>query len=331
MDMNISAAITFLTGFLVTYFVTPILAKLLEKHDMVGIDIHKLEQPKIPAMCGISITIGLTAAVAISSMIAPAYAIKFVTFLAVTLLACLIGIVDDLKTLGPRIKPLLTALACIPIILSGSYNPYPLLPIIGSLRLTIVYPLLIPFAVAVPANAVNMMDVLNGAMAGTSAVTVFFILICAALFGRWEIVILCGGLLGSLIAFYKYNRYPARVFSGDSGSLAVGAAIGALAILGSLEVVSVIALMPQIMNGFYNLSSIGRLYEHREISQRPTKLLKDGRLSASDNSSSPLTLTRMILADGPMNEKDIVKAFLILSIFSGCLSLGTALLTGLNI
>ncbi len=331
MDVSISVVLTLLAGFSVTYFVIPILAKLFEKHNMVGIDVHKLEQPKIPEMCGISITIGLTAAVTISSIIAPTYVVKFVTFLAVTLLACLIGIVDDLKDLGPRIKPLLTALACIPIFLTGSYNPYPALPIIGSLRLTFVYPLLIPFAIAVPANAVNMMDVLNGAMAGTSAVTVFFILICAALFGRWEIVILCGGFLGSLIAFYRYNRYPARVFSGDSGSLAVGAAIGALAILGGVEAASIITLMPQIMNAFYNLSSIGKLYEHREISNRPTKLLKDGRLSASDDSSAPLTLTRMILADGPMNEKDIVKAFLVLSVFSGFLSLGTTLLTELTI
>ncbi len=55
----------------------------------------------------------------------------------------------------------------------------------------------------------------------------------------------------------------------------------ALAILGRMEVVVVVALMPQIMNAFYGLSSVGRLYERREIRQRPTKLLDDGRLAAT--------------------------------------------------
>jgi len=331
MNEVIVLILTFLTGLAVTYLITPRIAELFKKYNILGVDVHKLEQPKIPEMCGVSIIAGLVVAVTISSILVPVYVNKFITFLAVTILACIIGIIDDIKTLGPKVKPFLTALACTPILLLGVYDPHPILPIIGRVRLTIVYPLLIPFAISIPANSVNMMDVLNGAMAGTSAVTVFFMSICAVMLGRWETVILCGGLLGSLIAFYRYNRCPAQVFSGDSGSLAVGAAIGALAILGGLEIVGVIALMPQIMNSFYNLSSIGRLYEHREISQRPVKLLKDGRLSASDNSSAPLTLTRMVLADGPMKEKDIVKVFLLLSVFAGSLSFITTLLMVLRI
>ena len=58
-------------------------------------------------------------------------------------------------------------------------------------------------------------------------------------------------LLAVLLAFYYFNRYPAKVFDGDTGSLAVGAALGALAILGRIETVVVVALIPHIMNAFY--------------------------------------------------------------------------------
>jgi len=121
------------------------------------------------------------------------------------------------------------------------------------------------------------------------------------------------------------------VFSGDTGSLAVGAALGGLAILGRLEIVVVVALMPQIMNAFYGLSSVGRLYERREIIQRPTKLLEDGRLSATEEKNAPITLARLILAAGPTGEREVVRGMMLLTITSSILAVLTYWMTVIRI
>jgi len=133
-------------------------------------------------------------------------------------------------------------------------------------------------------------------------------------------------LLGSLIAFYIYNRFPAKVFSGDVGSLTVGAAIGAIAILTRIEIIMVVALMPHIMNAFYGLSSIGRLYERREVKSRPVKLLENGKLTASLDEKAPITLSRLILIQEPLTEKEVFEIIMFLTLASSILAILTLFL-----
>jgi UDP-N-acetylglucosamine--dolichyl-phosphate N-acetylglucosaminephosphotransferase len=322
---NYAHIIVFSVGVVVTLFLTPKIAKVMRSRGVVGIDVHKLNRPEIPEMCGISIIAGLTVSVLTTSMFS-SFINEFFSFLTVTFIAGLIGYLDDKGKLGPRVKPLLTALAGLPILLLGTYDPYPVLPIIGRTRLTIIYPLLVPIAITVTSNAVNMMDPLNGVMTGSGSIVTFTLLISSFFLGRDNAAYLCVCLLGCLLAFYHYNGYPSRVFSGNIGSLAVGAAIGAIVVIGRLEAIGVIALIPHIMNAFYGLASVGHLFERKEITSRPIKILKDGRLAASTDLNAPITLTRTILVDGPKREKEVVNVFLLLTAFSSLLALITTLI-----
>jgi UDP-N-acetylglucosamine--dolichyl-phosphate N-acetylglucosaminephosphotransferase len=207
------------------------------------------------------------------------------------------------------------------------YEPFPYLPFIGRSRLTIVYPILIPISLAVTSNAVNMMDVFNGVMPLTSIIAFITAFAALTLLGRGPESYLALCMAAALAAYYRYNRYPARVFSGDSGSLFVGACLGAVAILGRIEVVMVVALMPQILNAFYGLSSVGRLYERREVKARPVVVLPDGRLDVSKSRNAPLTLTRLILAEGPLSEKEVLKVMAALALLSSALAAVTYMLT----
>ena len=80
--------------------------------------------------------------------------------------------------------------------------------------------------------------------------------------------------------------------------------------------VTVVALVPYIMNAFYGLASVGRLYERREIKPRPVKLRNDGLLEATAERGAPVTLTRLILAEGPMSEQQIVSVMQVLTALS---------------
>jgi UDP-N-acetylglucosamine--dolichyl-phosphate N-acetylglucosaminephosphotransferase len=307
---------------------TPFLRKM-KKVGVVGRDAHKLDHPMITEMGGVQMILGILGGTVIGILLMPEKLAIFASNFFTILIAGIIGAIDDLKPLNAKIKPFLTLFACIPILVLGTYTPSIAFPFIGNTRLTIVYPLLIPVVMAVTSNAVNMMDPFNGVMSGTCSVITISCLISALILGRKEAVILSMSLLGVLLAFYYFNRYPSKVFSGDVGSLSIGAALGALAIIGRLELIAVIAFMPQIMNAFYGLSSMGKLYERREVA-RPTKLLDDGRMTARMDTRAPLTLARFILARGPLFEKDIVKIFLMISAFSGFLAIFTAVLIGVT-
>jgi len=313
-------------GFTVSLLSMPIVMRFMKKKGILGIDMHKKDHPSIPEMGGIAVIIGVTASVLAVIALTPGKSRLLISFLASALIAGAVGAVDDLKPLNAKVKPLLTLLSGVPILLLGAYNPRgPIFPIVGQTRLTIVYPIMIIIALAVTSNAVNMMDPFNGTMSGTCTVITVAMIISSLLLGRHDGLLLSLCIFGPLLVLYLFNKYPAKVFSGDVGSLSIGAALGAIAVLGQLEAVAIVAFAPQIMNAFYGLSTIGRLYERREV-PRPVVILDDGKLMATSDPDAPITLARVILAYGPLHEREAARFFIILSIISGILSIFTAYL-----
>lgn len=112
------------------------------------------------------------------------------------------------------------------------------------------YPLFATLLLVATTNAVNLTDGLDGLAAGTTfwvAIAYFFL---AVAMDKAELVIFTGALAGGCLGFLVYNFYPARVFMGDTGSLALGSAIGILSILTRTEL-----LLP-ILGGVYVLEAL---------------------------------------------------------------------------
>jgi hypothetical protein len=80
------------------------------------------------------------------------------------------------------------------------------------------------------------------------------------------------------------------------------------------------------MNAFYSLVSIGGLLERRQIKVRPTILNEDQTIAASGESKAPLTLTRLIVARGPLTEQRIAISLAFLTLTSSVLAVLTLLL-----
>ncbi|MEM3737437.1 MAG: hypothetical protein QXJ75_05070 [Candidatus Bathyarchaeia archaeon] len=316
------------SGFIVVDRLTNPIGNFMKSRGIVGVDVHKLDKTVIPEMCGLVIILGVTTSAGLLCWFLPKYWSKFLALILVVAIAAVVGYIDYLSHWRAKVKVAACAAACIPILLTpGTYVSHPSAPFIGELRLTILYPLiLVPVFTTLMANAANMIDVLNGAMPITSAIAGIFLFLTALLFGRLEAAAMYLSLVACLLAYYRFNRYPAKVFTGDIGSLGVGAAFGAIAVMGGLEILTLIAFLPAMINGSLNLSSVGRLFERREISQRPIVLLPDGRLSASQMREAPITLTRLLLASGPLRESEIVRRFMVLATFAGVLEMLTAVL-----
>jgi UDP-N-acetylglucosamine--dolichyl-phosphate N-acetylglucosaminephosphotransferase len=261
--------------------------------------------------------------------------------IGVILIAGLIGFLDDMRSLSGKVKPTLLILAAVPILLGqriypGLYNPslyFPLFTTTGTHF--IIYGILILASIPVLSNSFNMMDAFNGEISGftliTSVALVLAIILRAAVFPNYSIVRLAIAvpLVSVSLAFFFYNRYPSRIFDGDSGSLTFGAMYAALAFIGGVEFAALVAVIPAIMNSFYILSSVKRIVEHREIRVRPTFLREDGKLQATNDPVAPTTLARMLLLDGPLSEKQIINRVFGLTIFSSLLDILTSILTWL--
>jgi len=319
-----------LISFIVTFLSTPLIMRLMIKIGKAGVDIHKLSKPMIPEMGGLSIILGILISTIIMYVLNELTTIVIASLLAASI-AGVVGLLDDFFNLGGVLKPVLTIFAFLPIWLMGAYSPHPALPFIPGTRLFIVYSLLLPFSIAVTANAVNMLDVINGATPLTTIPVFIALTVSGILLGGRGIELISIITIASLIAFYYYNKYPAKTFVGNVGDFFIGGLIGALAVTGRLEIVGIVALMPQIMNGFYILSSMKRLFEHRSVKDKPVKLREDGLLEASDNPKAPLSLLRLLLMKGPEHEKDLAVSFFILSLVSCVLAIITAYLTTIRL
>jgi phospho-N-acetylmuramoyl-pentapeptide-transferase len=102
------------------------------------------------------------------------------------------------------------------------------------------YVLLIIFWLVGFSNAVNLTDGLDGLVSGTAAIAFGAFAVLAWNQNQFEIAVFSVAVVGAVLGFLVFNAHPAKVFMGDTGSLALGGAIAAIAILTKLEILLVI-------------------------------------------------------------------------------------------
>ena len=107
--------------------------------------------------------------------------------------------------------------------------------VVGTLHIDLemgwLYGLFILFVLVGASNAVNLTDGLDGLAGGLSAIAFIAFSLISLMVGFEDIGIFSLILVGSLLGYLIYNTHPAKVIMGDTGSLALGAAMGAIAIL----------------------------------------------------------------------------------------------------
>ena len=102
----------------------------------------------------------------------------------------------------------------------------------------------IPFAVFVMvafSNAVNLTDGLDGLASGITALVAFFMVLAATSFGYTDQPVIFGAVAGGCLGFLMFNKNPAKIFMGDTGSMALGGVLSAGALLMKLEFLLAIA------------------------------------------------------------------------------------------
>jgi UDP-N-acetylmuramyl pentapeptide phosphotransferase/UDP-N-acetylglucosamine-1-phosphate transferase len=304
-------------SFFVVLFTTPkIISSLVAKGEVVE-DYHKPDKPAVPRPAGPVLLIGIASAEIVLYLLT--LNIKVIAILLTSIIAFIVGFIDDRKIMPGWFKPIALIAAAIPLIALGAHGTH-LNLIFGSASIPLLYIPLTLVIISIVGNTINSIDVFNGVASGFVIIAMIPLLVSIAIFGSNEVFIAALPLLFGTIAFYKYHKYPSKIFPGDSGTLLIGAMYGAVAITGNSEIIGTIALLPAVMNSFLFLATVKKIVEHRQVKVRPVVLMDDFKIAATKERNAPTTLVRLILAEGPLSEKEIGYQIFKLAIFTSLLA-----------
>jgi UDP-GlcNAc:undecaprenyl-phosphate/decaprenyl-phosphate GlcNAc-1-phosphate transferase len=309
-------------SFFFVLFMTPAAIKSLTAKGKVVPDAHKPEKPQVPRPAGPIIAVSIITAEIVLFVLTMNTAVLAILLTAA--IAFLIGYIDDNRVMPGWFKPVALLAAAIPLVVLdifvGEVYGDSLNLIFGSAYIPILHIPLIFVIIPITGNTINSIDVLNGVASGFLIIATIPLLASIAIFGSSEVFLATLPPLFASIAFYKYHKFPSRIFPGDSGTLLLGAMYGAVAIAGSSEIIGVIALLPAVMNSFLFLASVKRIVEHRQVKARPTILTDDFKLAASTDSAAPATLVRLIVVNRPLGEREVGYQIFKLAIFTALLA-----------
>ncbi len=301
----LSVYVYVIISFAITFLFTPVLAKKLLENGITGRDLHKEGRIEVPEMVGITILLGFLTSVLIAFLVFRDERLLIGVFIG--LLVGILGIADGIKRLTPIQK--VGSLYLIGLLFAfalksnpGSLDRYMDMGVIdmGSVGMGLLFFLVIPFLFMAASNFTNMLAGFNGLEIGTGAIASLGVAIVSLMQKEITSFILSSAMFGALLAFLYYNRYPARVFPGDVGTLIIGAVLFVSIMFGGIELAGFFIFLPYIIDAGLKYLSAGIMTRESQI---PTEV-KDGKLYIPEGSN--LSLPRLILKGKPLKEKDIV-------------------------
>lgn len=317
--MKLILFICIVASFLAVFYITPWSIRYLRRIELVSRDQNKRDKPLVPISGGMAIMSGLFIGImgfiflntffpdngililnnrVLMLLLSSLISIMMITF---------IGFIDDLLRIdnGPHVglrqwqKPLLTLAAAIPLIVVNSGISTIAIPFFGRVNIGLLYPLLlIPIGVVGAANMVNMLAGFNGLETGLGMIITGML----GIYGYFNIeeqffservaaVVISAIVFSALLAFYFFNRFPAKILPGDSLTYLIGGALASIAIIGNLEKAALIASVPFFIEfvlkirgrlknqsfGYYHNGKVKSFY--KEIYSIPHILTRTGKFT----------------------------------------------------
>jgi len=265
MEMYIVPVITLFAAWILGAFFTKMLIPFLEKKQFrqfvreVGPQSH-LHKTGTPSMGGLAIISATIITALAATIITDTFDVRILVILVMMVLFGLIGFIDDYekaikknnKGISPKQKIIMQfgfSLAFAVFAMAESYTAHGLiwggeiwLPVFNKyIDLGILYIPFVIFVMVAFSNSVNLTDGLDGLASGVTALVALFLVCAASIFGFTGEPIVFGALSGACLGFLMLNKNPAKIFMGDTGSMALGGILAAGAVLMKLEFVLAIA------------------------------------------------------------------------------------------
>ena len=316
----------------------PGLIKKMREGGMLGRDVNKPGNVRVPELGGIAalfaFSISLSLVIGIEKLVGDIFEPPYLAAISVFFIASMIGLIDDISNIKQRVKAIAVVFASLPLLLvhfknNGSgigvidtaTNAFIGLPFGYQISLHTVplvyWFVLVPMGVTGVANAMNMSAGYNGLESGQIAIVSGVLLTVSAFSGTIESVLIFASLTGAALGLFMFNRHPARVFIGDIGTLGLGAAIAAGAVIGGIEAYGLIAIAPAFYEAgatFY-YSVVRKVPDRRHACHNP--VIRDDGTPQPPKGAERYTLAYWLLSRRPMTEKKLVRVILTLYAVAG--------------
>jgi len=268
-----------LLSFLTTLIFLP---KWIVKAKQIGltwVDMHKLKKKKnVAGSGGVAVVIGFILSIflyiAIKTFLfgTETHLIEIFAIIITIILAGTVGLIDDLVGwkkggLSKQTRIILMFLIAIPLMVINAGES----TLLG-INFGVFYALiLVPFAIVGVTTTFNFLAGFNGLEASQGIILLFSLSLLNFIEGNWWLSLIGLSFASALLAFWFFNKYPAKVFPGDVLTYSTGALIAAIIILGNIEKIAAFFFIPYIIEMFLKLR--GKLKV-----QSFGKIKKDGSL-----------------------------------------------------
>ena len=281
-------AIAFLLAFITAFVVTPYTIKLAKKVGAIDLpkDERRINKKPMPRLGGLAVIAGflvsiiyLIAILGIEGSLSlnneQQYYMKLIGFFLGALVITITCFIDDVKGLPALVKLGAQIIAAIIAIKSGIIIQHISIPFFdgeGLTKLNEVFSIILTLGWIVGiTNAINLIDGLDGLSSGTCAIFYLTIGIIAFIKGGVNSlsITLAFIMLGSTLGFLYHNFYPAKIFSGDSGSMFQGFMIATICLLGFKTTAFISFFVPILILGIPILDTlfaiVRRSLKHQKI------------------------------------------------------------------
>ena len=275
---------TVFVSFLTTLIILPFWIKKAKQIGLVWKDMNKPDKKKkIPGSGGIAVLVGTIIGIFVYIALGTFYfefinnSVEMFAIVSSLLLIAGVGLIDDLfgwvkGGLSKRFRIIIIIFASVPLIVinAGESTMF-------GINFGIIYPLvLVPLGFLGASTTYNLLAGFNGLESSQGIIILGGLTVVTYLTGNsWlSLISLC--MIAALIAFYTFNKYPAKVFPGDVLTYSIGGMIAIIAILGNIEKIAVFFFIPYVLETI--LKARGKL-----IKQSFGKPNKDGSLEEPYN------------------------------------------------
>lgn len=245
--------ITFLLAFILAFSATPIAKKIAFKIGAIDIpkDDRRMHKKPIARLGGLAIVVAFLVSIifnlasSANTTASLEFDIQFFGMIAGIIVIVILGIIDDVKQLGAKLKFVIQIVAALFVVTTGTTinlitNPLSLSGV-SNLSPVISYLLSILWIVGIT-NAINFIDGLDGLAAGVSSIASLSLFIVSVLRGDVMTAMVTAALAGSALGFLPFNFNPAKIFMGDTGATFLGFTLAVVSIQGTLKQYTAIAI-----------------------------------------------------------------------------------------
>lgn len=202
---------------------TPVALRLALRHAVLDRPSPiKAQESPVPYFGGLAIVASFSVVIVVAASVRSDAADEVALIIGLALLLAVLGLVDDVRGLGPAVRIAVELGAAVTIAVTSEG-----VAVVGN---TVIDTVITVVWIVGVTNSLNLLDNMDGLSAGTAAIAAGWIFVIAAVNGQFLVATLAIALAGCSAGFLRSNFHPARIYMGDAGAYFLGFMLAVLAI-----------------------------------------------------------------------------------------------------